>query len=238
MTAALHELVRLGDDDVDLDDRLELVATMPRRYGAYRTVLDPREIRLKRFTQWPGYLKWWPSAVCWGDWDAAPPGSGPFREELIAEYLREDLPYRQTARYRQMVADLTRHGVTLWPGKGCRSVGEIDQYLLGIRHLYDRIRSEGYQARPDGEAGAEITVRVDRDGAFTKCGQGTHRFAIARMLGLRLVPVVVDLMHWRWARNCMQRRGAGLSESVRAELAGIAQARQQGVPRDAERGPS
>jgi hypothetical protein len=211
------------DDASNLDERLGLVGSVSRQYGAHQTVLDPREIRLKKATQWPEYVKWWPSLVCWGDWDLTPPGEGPFKEELIAEYLQQNVPHRETTRYRQMVADLGQHGVTLWPSRACHSLDEIDRYLLGLRQLYERIRSEGYQGRGGDPVAREITVRVGRDGSFTKCGQGTHRFAIARMLGLPAVPVVVDLVHWEWALDCRERRGGSLAEAMRAELAAIAQ---------------
>jgi hypothetical protein len=116
--------------------------------------------------------------------------------------------------------------MTRW--RNCYSQGEIDRYLQGVIDLHQRIGREGYRARPSGAPGREITVRVGRDGRFTKCGQGTHRLAITRLLGVPAVPVVVDLMHWDWVVACQQqRRTATLRQAVEEELADIARAHER-----------
>jgi hypothetical protein len=205
------------------DDELSLAEEMVRRYGTYVTRVNPRTIKLRVTSEWPRYLRSWPLAVCWGDWDLGATGVGPFWEDKVQRLLLERGPHHETHRYREMVAELAQHGRTGW--RTCHTVEEIDRYLLGVFDLYERIRTNGYEARPTpSPATPEITVCIGRDGAFTKFGQGTHRLAIARLLDLPSVPVVVDLMHWSWARRCLAERGGNsLLDAVQDALAAIAE---------------
>ena len=226
-------------DERVMDERMHHIADMFRRYGTYRTIVNPRSIVLRhvcRFTHEPRYLQRWPLAVCWGQWDLGVTGAAlgeqrlipvghevkPFREEMIEQFLAEQVPLRETRRYREMMAELEGQGMTVW--KKCYTREEIEAYLQGVLDLCRRIRTDGYCARPEGAPGKEITVRIGRDGSFIKWGQGTHRVGIARFLQLRSVPVIVDLMHWEWARACLASRppGTTMRQAVEDELAQIA----------------
>jgi hypothetical protein len=230
------ELAALLDERV-IDERLHHVADMSRTYGTYRTIVNPRSIVLRRYTHWPRYLAHWPLAVCWGQWDLGATGAAlnerqrlipvghqvkPFREEKIEQFLAEQVPLRETRRYREMMAQLKGQGTAR--SKKWDTREQIEAYLQGVLDLCGRIRTDGYCARPKGAPGKEITVRIGRDGRFIKWGQGTHRVAIARFLQLRSVPVVVDLMHWQWARACLASRppGTTMRQAVEDELAQIA----------------
>ena len=204
-----------------LDERIARAADMPRRYGDYRTLLDPHSIRLKSAARWPADLNLWPLAVCWGDWDAAEPGDGPFREDKIEELIRSGSAYQQTSRFREMVGEIAARGVTSW--RKCRSVEEVHRYVAGVFELHRSIETDGYRPDPVG-SGSQISVCLGRDGTFTKRGQGTHRLAIARLLRLPVVPVVVDLIHWEWAVSCQNSwPGLSMRDAVLAELGAIAQ---------------
>lgn len=194
---------------------------LPRRYGAYAADVDPRAIRyLKRANEWAGYVKWWPWMVCGGNWDLAKSEHPPFREEQMKQLFVDRIPYRETTRYREMVAEVQRYGRTRFLPR-CHSVDEIDHYFEGVLALYQRMKTEGYQRRTAETADAgEISVRIGRDGTLIKCGEGTHRLAIARVLAIPTVPVVVDLVHWQWAKACVKRRGPPLRLAIRQELSG------------------
>lgn len=201
--------------------------SLRRRYGAYTARVNPRVIRFyRRSKEWPGYVKRWPLLICGGEWDLADSESPPFREEQMTQLFVHRIPYRETDRYRQMREELQQFGRTrLLPH--CQSVEEIDRYFEGVLSLYDRIRTEGYQPRTAATAGAgEISVRIARNGRLIKCGEGTHRLAIARVLNVPSVPVVVDLVHWHWAKACVQAYGLPLRAAIEQALEDLSQQRE------------
>jgi hypothetical protein len=189
-----------------------------RNYGAYTATVNPRAIKyVRRSGDWPGYVKWWPLLACGGDWDLGQEYP-PFREEQMRQLFVDAVPYRETDRYRQMLAELEQHGHTRFLPR-CHSVEEIDRYFEGVIALQQRIKTEGYRQRSAASAAAgEISIRIGRDGGLIKYGEGTHRLAIARVLQIPKVPVVVDLVHWQWAVACMKKNRQSLGTAIQQEL--------------------
>ena len=187
-------------------------AGLPRKYGAYVTIVDPMVIEYPRLSgEWPAYVKLWPLAVCWGDWDLSGRRHPPFREEQIRQICLERRSHREVDGHADLVAQIRRSGKTQW--KSLRSEDDIERYCHNLRALFEQIRTEGYRPRGDGRSD-EITVRVGRQGGLLKCGKGTHRLAIARILRVPLVPVVVDMVHWEWAQVCVERSGDPMARAV------------------------
>jgi hypothetical protein len=197
----------------DLDPSL-----LPRRNGLYRAEVDPKQIiYLRRSVDWPYYVKNCRFAVCGGDWDQAAVVRAPFREEQMRQLFVERLPFRETRIYQAMRDQLITHGRTKFPH--CTSEAEITAYFERLERLFLSIKTDGYTRRKPADANAgEITVRVGRDGSAIKCGQGTHRLAIVRVLGLPSVPVVVDLMHTEWVLSRMQATGLPVRAAVEQGL--------------------
>ncbi len=143
----------------------------------------------------------------------------------MRQLVVEGVPFRETDEYAAMLSDLETYGRTRRRGLASRE--EVDRYFEGILALAERIRTEGYRrtyrtTREGAVAPDEITVRIGRDGAFLKCRKGTHRLALARVLGIPSVPVVVDLFHWDWVLGCRQRYGRPARASVEQALRDLA----------------
>ena len=82
-----------------------------------------------------------------------------------------------------------------------------------------RIRSPPPE-RPPGRSGEdEIRVLIGRDGCLLRGEGGGHRLAIARLLGVAEVPVVVDGVHYRWARQALARHSGTVLSAVACALA-------------------
>ncbi len=196
---------------------------LPRRYGEWRAEIDPARVVFRHGRgEWPRYVKRWPSLVCPGSWDLSDIERSPPRLKQMRELFVDGVPFRDSGSYESMLRELETRGVTHAPK--LRSRDAIDAYFQQLEGLHESMARHGFQARRGEEVSAEgeITVRVGRDGALIKCGEGTHRLALARVLGIKRVPVVVDLVHWQWARRCMAIAGAPASRSVAMGLAQIA----------------
>lgn len=165
--------------------------------------VDPSQIvYAKRRNDWPWYTRKWPLLGCPGSWDLYEETLDPFREKELRGIILGGEDYRNTPRYQNMLRQLEAEGHTRFPR--CESQAEIDAYYEGVFELADSMRSQGY--RPSEETGAkgDIDVRIDRFGRLLKCGQGTHRLALARILKLSSVLVRIDLVHTQWLATCIR----------------------------------
>ena len=72
-----------------------------------------------------------------------------------------------------------------------------DNYLLKWDELYDEIKRNGYKSQLElnnGNLTNEIQILVARDGNIL-FRDGRHRLSIAKILGLKKVPVIVNVWH-------------------------------------------
>ncbi|MCB1759284.1 MAG: hypothetical protein KDI68_05810 [Gammaproteobacteria bacterium] len=192
---------------------------LKRSYGLWTAEVDPRSIVYRRRkNEWPGYVKRWPLLVCPGGWDLSDNDYEPFRLAQMRELFEEQLPYRETAFYRRMCAELASDGITHAPK--LHSLEQVNAYFERLESLYTSMRDNGFQARGPAQAQTEreITVRIARDGDLIKSGEGTHRLALARLLEIARVPVVIDLVHPRWVERCILRYDSDPAQAVRLAL--------------------
>jgi hypothetical protein len=148
--------------DAALVNEKVTLAFDPSRVPPESVPRSPRNTH-RRYTHWPRYLEHWPLAVCWGQWDLGATGAAlserqrlipvghqakPFREEKIEQFLAEQVPLRETRRYREMMTQLKGQGTAGWRKWDTRE--QIEAYLQGVLDLCRRIRTDGYCARPEG----------------------------------------------------------------------------------------
>lgn len=135
-----------------------------------------------------------------GDWDVkrktfAEVESTDPRYISCRELLEGGTPIEQLEEFRQLLARLEQRG----EARGMKSRAELYEYMLAVQGLYRQIADAGRlmtQAELGRCAfGGEINCAVSRDGVLMKTDDGNHRFAIARVLGLRKVPVQVSAVH-------------------------------------------
>jgi len=174
--------------------------------------IDPfRIIYAKLRDDWPRYVRKWPLLGCPGSWDLFNQPLEPLREAYLREILLESVDYKSTPRYRNMLNQLETQGRTRFPR--CESVAEIESYYKSVFRLADSMRRHGYMPSSATQAKGDIDVRVDRFGRLLKCGQGTHRLALARILEIPRVLVRVDLVHTQWLAKCVR---ASIDDTVDA----------------------
>jgi hypothetical protein len=133
-----------------------------------------------------------------GDWDRPAPRT--FAEEPVFRALIEVLvlgrPWEET-RFFARVRDEIEAGGTKF---GCSTVDELRAREGHLRRLYHDIREHGYRSQAElgsRRAHDEVRVAIGRDGRLMFV-DGRHRLAIARILGVRRIPVRVTLRHPGW----------------------------------------
>ncbi|HSF95832.1 MAG TPA: hypothetical protein VLA52_12475, partial [Thermohalobaculum sp.] len=78
-----------------------------------------------------------------------------------------------------------------------RSAAEIEAFLRDyVLDLVASMEHRGYDVEKGGEFGS---AQIGADGQLVKSGSGTHRFCVARLLGLTRFPLRVVGIHAGWA---------------------------------------
>jgi hypothetical protein len=114
---------------------------------------------------------------------------------------------------RELHQQLRDRGRAKHKGTRMRSSAEIVSFLRGYAlGLIETMERDGY----DMEKGAEIgTAQIDGEGRLIKSGSGTHRFCVARALGLESFPLRVVGVHEDWVRA--KAPGGGMTVDRLAE---------------------
>ncbi len=195
--------------------------SLRREYGRWCADISPDTVIYPYSSkEWPKYIKRWPFFACPGDWDLVQCRKEPFRLQQFKELFVDQLPYQETTLYARMLSELNRFGVTHAPK--LRSQKEIDEYFTGVYSLYESIQKNGYCRRLapsfSSKQEKEITIRIGRHGELMKTGDGTHRLAIARLLGLKSVFVVIDVVHPLWIEDCRKKYGGSKAYAIQQAL--------------------
>ncbi|SFD46460.1 hypothetical protein SAMN04515678_101191 [Roseivivax sediminis] len=172
--------------------------------------IDPREAShaYKRPKSGPVYLRRHSGTVADGDWDLGrrevdrmPKISACFRHFVDGE------SWEETGIIDEMLARIDKHGLF----DGCRNRADVIARYEGIDRMFDNVartrRLEPVASRPERfrrEHGG-VLVHIDRDGRPMLAGNGNHRLAIARILGLERIPAQLGALHRRaWDAGVME----------------------------------
>jgi 2-polyprenyl-3-methyl-5-hydroxy-6-metoxy-1,4-benzoquinol methylase len=144
-------------------------------------------------------------AVIGGDWDRLEKRFedldvyGAFKQVHL-----EGKDWRETVYY-QRILDALNKGEILW---GCANENDLQQRCKNLDELFQTIKKEGYKTQHSLlrsqhfvdliAIGDEVTVNVGRDGDLL-FSNGAHRLAIAKLLGIKQIPVKIAVRHREWA---------------------------------------
>jgi hypothetical protein len=135
-----------------------------------------------------------------GDWDVLRKNMQ--QQELAdaryitcGELLIDQIPAEQTSEFKRMLTQLEAGQKP----RGFASKAQVLNYLSDLSAMYKVVQAQGrLQTQAElGKAtwGGEINCVVGRDGELLKTTDGNHRFAVARVLNLKSIPVQVSRIH-------------------------------------------
>ena len=108
--------------------------------------------------------------------------------------------WEETDYYRRLL----RHVAEGANKRGMTSRSDVDARCDKLDRLYESIREHGYKAVVDREVSPqfphgenEVSVRISREGDLL-FEDGRHRLSIAKVLGIRRIPVKVTIRHRGW----------------------------------------
>lgn len=152
--------------------------------------------------------KYTPGVVVGGDWDLNTVDFSRKHFEAFQQRFVEGHPWKETFLYQDA---LSRK-----PGDyyhGCRTESEIEDRLRRYEAIYDAMARDGYLSQREllarsRAAGSyhlratppelnEVIVHIGRDGGYI-FDDGRHRVSIAKILRIRMIPVLVIVRHREW----------------------------------------
>lgn len=130
-----------------------------------------------------------------GNWDrnVVPIEQHP-KFRAVKERYTKKKSWEDTGIYDHLMMKINSRG----RAEGCHSLVELKERYESVDILYESMRNEGYQSSKVGSFFDHICVHIGRDGELIFAGGGTHRLAIAQVLGLPEVPVRVVVRHKKW----------------------------------------
>ena len=133
--------------------------------------------------------------------------------------------------YHELCADIERQGRGSTHGRTFTAPEEVERFLSGyMLPLIDSLERDGFDRAIAGEVG---WAAIGPSGEVLKTKRATHRFFIARALGLPAVPLEVAIVHADWWRSVFpgsHRPGLatpGWEERLTDALRGVAEAHRR-----------
>ncbi|MBN8632067.1 MAG: hypothetical protein J0L76_14585 [Rhodobacterales bacterium] len=116
----------------------------------------------------------------------------------IADFILHRSDPARSVWYRDLLAELERTGTATHKALVFRTEAEIRGFLENyVGGLVDSMAKTGYDRSKAHDIGTAI---VAADGSIIKSVAGTHRFSVARILGVSPVPLEILGAHEDWMR--------------------------------------
>jgi hypothetical protein len=133
-----------------------------------------------------------------GDWDITPyKFTDMIDYKSLKKRIEDHVEWRETEFYKEMLK-LVGSGVTAW---GTKNRDDLDERCRYLDSLYQSIKNDGYHLNRDvydkTATYDEIEVNIGRNGEYL-FQNGSHRLSIAKILGIKSVPVMVFVRHKKW----------------------------------------
>ena len=141
--------------------------------------------------------------------------------------IEEGVEWQDTKFYKRVLRQ-AESGQVIWE---CKNKDDLDKRCKYPDSLYQSIKNKGYRLNRNiydkNAEYDEIDVNIGRNGEYL-FQDGRHRLAIAKILGIRYVPVMVFVRHKKWQEfrefvisYAQQREGKLYQPIVHSDLADI-----------------
>jgi len=142
-----------------------------------------------------------------GDWDL---DKSEFSiHETIKGLFVDNIPASETKQYKIMKEAIENKD---WnTSRDCRTQEDLDVYFRTFEDIY-RDFSNGIHRKEDEVTPAypdkrpklysnEVLLSIDREGQYMLESGGTHRLSIAKLVGLKKIPVIIIRKHYQYVKS-------------------------------------
>jgi hypothetical protein len=132
---------------------------------------------------------------------------------LLYDRYKNNMEWSESEIFKKFAEEI-RQGKTAW--HGCTAIDDLNRRARQVDDLYKNITENGYLlnylAENKDQAYLkyqlkkidlvsrlnEVTLNIDRDGSFIHNNSGKHRKVIAKLLGIKKIPVRILSRHKKW----------------------------------------
>ncbi len=173
--------------------------------------VPPEEIRYKLRLNDPdrgtGYFDWWRerNRVYGGKWDRHRTSFSDFHRTLydcFEAHFLDGVPWSET-EFIQEVLEAVEAGDTTWHTSSTRQ--DVFDRCDELDGIWESITTEGYRRQTAVTTAldwrkdySEVMVNIGRNGEYLQNAEGKHRLIMARLAGVKEIPVRVIVRHRQW----------------------------------------
>ncbi len=173
-----------------------------RKFGKYLTMYEPYVIWSRLFTN-QGPIRAWS------------------KYQKIENLIANAANIHRSDWFEKLNRDLMKYGRARYKGIFMNRAEEIDaffqDYFMG---MIDSMRTGGYDEEKAPDTGQ---CQIDEHGNLIKSGVATHRFCVAKILGIQEVPWKVAGVHAAWGASVSDGRGRLSGDRLVEEVQRVAQ---------------
>lgn len=131
-----------------------------------------------------------------GDWDLNTREVISKKVLGIEQHFSGGIPWKETILFKNYEERFKTELLIL----RCKSIEELEKkYETEISSLFEKIKKEGFLIPTKNNPSIDVIyVYIDRNGNFLFGGNGNHRLAFARILGINKIPVKIRARHKEW----------------------------------------
>lgn len=133
------------------------------------------------------------------DYSIPLPVESHWKHHLIKDFLDNIQNFRQSFWYKKKRDDLLKFGKTKHKSFQIDSLYGLDQffekYVLALVHS---MKTQGYICNEGDDLG---NIMINEDGTFHKSNAGDHRFFVAKLVGVKLMPFKINGVHEQWKNS-------------------------------------
>lgn len=171
----------------------------------FKSVADPEKIiwiktwRVKNKIVNEKVKRFYFKPIMPGNWDEKTRSMIDVKHESVVQHFKLGVAWEDTPLFKQYEQELKR-GVRV---RGCETLDElIKKYEAEMPSLYFNMKTHGFLLPSKDDPYIEmIKVYIGRNGEILFPSSGTHRYAIAKLLKIKEIPVQVRARHMNWQKT-------------------------------------